>query len=277
RYRAERATARELDAELVALGGDARARAREIDLLRYQVAEISSAGLDDPSEDVALEAEEALLADAVAHRDALTRAYEALEGPALDARGRAGGAPAGRAPFAPLAARLRGAQGDLADIEQELRHEVERVEDDPDRVEVVRARRHELHELGRKYGSTLADVIAYGAEAAARLEELERYEERAADLEARRSAHLRDAEDAAAALTAARRRAAAPLGEAVSTHLRELAMPHAVVEIEVTGGSPTDDGHDQVSYLLAANPGETARPLVRAASGGELSRTMLAA
>jgi DNA repair protein RecN (Recombination protein N) len=277
RYRAARAAVRDLDRELAALGGDARARAREIDLLRYQVNEITAAALDDAAEDVALEAEEALLADAGAHREALTRAYEALEGPALDALGTALAALDGRAPFAELANRLRGLQGELADIEQELRHEVERVDDDPARVEAVRARRHQLHELGRKYGSTLADVIAYGRESTARLDELERYEERAAELEARRADHEREATAAAAELSAARRAAAGPLGDAVSGHLRELAMPHATVEIEVEPGPSTDDGLDQVTYLLAANPGETARPLARAASGGELSRAMLAA
>ncbi len=272
-----RAAVRELDAELAALGGDARARAREIDLLRYQVEEIAAAGLEDPAEDVALEAEEALLADTVAHRDALARAYEAIEGPGLDALGTALAALDGRTPFADLAARLRGAQGELADIEQELRRGVERVDDDPAHVDTVRARRHQLHELGRKYGSTLADVIAYGAESATRLDELERYEERAGALEGRRAAHEREATAAAADLSGARRAAAEPLGAAVSGHLRELAMPHATVEIEVEAGPPTDDGLDQVTYLLAANPGERARPLARAASGGELSRAMLAA
>jgi DNA repair protein RecN (Recombination protein N) len=277
RYRVARAAVRELDSELDALGGDARARAREIDLLRYQVEEIAAGGLEDPGEDVALEAEELLLADAVAHRESLTRAYEALEGPALDAVGTALAALDGRAPFAALAARLRGAQGDLADIEQELRHEVERVDDDPERVDVVRARRHQLHELSRKYGSTLADVIAYGAESAARLDELERYEERAADLEARRAARGRAADAAAAELSEARRAGAGPLGDAVSVHLRELAMPHATLTVDVGPGAATDDGHDAVQYLLAANPGERARPLAKAASGGELSRAMLAA
>src|SRR5215470_19997308 len=128
RYRDARAAMRDLDAELAALGGDARARAREIDLLRYQVQEIVAAALDDPAEDLALEAEEALLADAVSHREALIRAYEALEGPGLDALGTALAALDGRTPFAELATRLRGAQGDLADIEQELRREVERVD-----------------------------------------------------------------------------------------------------------------------------------------------------
>ena len=79
----------------------------------------------------------------------------------------------------------------------------------------MRARRHQLHELGRKYGSTLADVIAYGAESATRLDELERYEERAGALEGRRAAHEREATAAAADLSGARRAAAEPLGAAV--------------------------------------------------------------
>jgi DNA repair protein RecN (Recombination protein N) len=268
---------RALDDELAALGGDARARAREIDLLRYQVEEITAARVEDPAEDVALEAEELLLADAVAHRAALTEAYEALEGPGSDALGNALAALDGRAPFAELAARLRGLQGELADVEQELRHEVDRVEEDPERVDAVRARRHLLHELGRKYGSTLADVIAYGAESAARLEELERYEERAAAIESRRAEAGAAAVAAADELSAARRDAATPLARAIEVHLRELAMPHAVMEVVVEPSEPTDDGHDRVAYLLAPNPGETARPVARAASGGELSRAMLAA
>ncbi len=276
RYREARAAVRALDDELAALGGDARARAREIDLLRYQVEEITAARLEDPAEDVALEAEELLLADAVAHRAALTEAYEALEGSGSDVLGTALAALDGRAPFAELAARLRGLQGELADVEQELRHEVDRVDEDPERVDAVRARRHQLHELGRKYGSTLADVITYGADSATRLEELERYEERAAAIEARRAEAEATASAAAAELGAARRDAAGPLARAIEVHLRELAMPHAVIDVVVEPGEPTDDGHDRVVYLLAPNPGETARPLARAASGGELSRAMLA-
>ena len=278
RYRAARAAVRDLDAELAALGGDARARAREIDLLRYQVQEIARGRTRRP-----VRGRRARGRGGAARRcrrpprrprRARTRCWRAPDSTPWAPR-----SPRSRAaPRSPRsAARLRGAQGELADIEQELRHEVERVDDDPDRVETVRTRRHQLHELGRKYGSTLADVIAYGAEASARLDELERYEERAADLDARRAAHERDATAAASDLSRARRAAAAPLGAAVSGHLRELAMPHAVVEIDVEPGPPTDDGHDQVTYLLAANPGERARPLARAASGGELSRAMLAA
>ena len=88
-YRAARGAAREATRSLAALGGDERARAREIDLLRFQIEEITAAGLTDLHEDVALEAEEDLLADATAHREALARAHASLEGAALDAIGAA--------------------------------------------------------------------------------------------------------------------------------------------------------------------------------------------
>ena len=276
-YRAARAAGRVVDTALRELGGDARARAREIDLLRFQVEEIAGANTDDPDEDAALEAEETLLADATAHREALARAYAALEGPALDALGVAAAELVGRPPFAELAHRVLAAQSEVADVERELRLAADDLVDDPERLEVVRARRNQLRDLRRKYGDTLAEVMAYRAATAARLAELEGYEVRAAELEARAAAAATRARSAAATLSEARRRAAAPLARAVEEHLRELAMPHAGVEVTVEPDDATEDGADRVTFLLAPNPGETARPLARAASGGELSRAMLAA
>ena len=276
-YREARAAIRECDAELAALGGDERARAREVDLLRFQTQEIAEAAIVDGDEDAALATEEALLADAVAHGEALTRAYEALEGPALDALGEAVAALDGRAPFAELAARVRAAQAEVSDIGHELRVQVDGVEENPERVETVRRRRQLLHDLMRKYGETLAEVLGYGSEAAARLAELEGWEAAAAALEARRAKHEHAATKAAAALTAARTAAAEPLARGIEVHLHELAMPHAHLDVAVEPGEPSEDGTDRVTFLLAANAGESARPLAKAASGGELSRAMLAA
>jgi DNA repair protein RecN (Recombination protein N) len=276
RLRSARAEERRLAGELAALGGDERSRARELDLLRFQVDEIDAAGLEDPAEDVALEAEEALLADAAAHRDALGVAYRALEGPAAEALGDAIGVLDGRDPFRDLVARLRGAQADVADVERELRLVAEGIADDPARLEEVRTRRRALRALQRKYGETLADVIAFGGASRARIAELAGYEERAAALETERRAAADTAGEAAAALSAARRAAVEPLAEAVTGHLRDLAMPKAVLEVLVEPGPLTDDGADSVTFLLAPNPGEPPKPLARAASGGELSRAMLA-
>jgi DNA repair protein RecN (Recombination protein N) len=264
-------------AELDGLGGDERARARELDLLRFQIGEIDAAGLDDAAEDVALEAEEALLADAIAHREALAAAYGAVEGPALDTVGAAAAALAGRAPFAELADRLRGMQAELAELGRDLRVALDSVEDDPQRLEEIRARRALLRELTRKYGETLTDVRAYADETRRRLAELEGYEQRAAELEHTREATRARATETAAAVSRARLAGAGSLAEAVTPHLRELAMPAAAFEVVVEPADSTDDGADRVTFLISANPGEPPRPLGKVASGGELSRAMLAA
>jgi DNA repair protein RecN (Recombination protein N) len=274
--RGARSEIKRLDAELAALGGDARARAREIDLLQFQIEEIASAAIADAGEDVALEAEETLLGDAAAHREALTVAYTSLDTDALDAVGVAVGALANRTPFAALHERLRAVQAELADLERELRLSVERVSDDPQQLEQVRGRRRLLRELTRKYGDTLSDVLTYARTSRERLDELEGYEVRAAALEEERVGVHTRVDEAARALSKARRAAAPALGAAVTEHLDELAMPAARVEVVVEPGALTEDGADDVSYLLAANPGEPARPLARAASGGELARAMLA-
>jgi DNA repair protein RecN (Recombination protein N) len=274
--RAARAEDRQLAGELAALGGDERARARELDLLRYQVAEIEAAGLDDAGEDVTLEAEEALLADAVAHREAAGAAYRALEGPGVEALGEAIAALDERTPFAGLVERLRAAQAEVSELEREVRLAIEAIPDDPARLDEVRGRRRALRELEHKYGDTLAEVVAFGEATRARVAELEGYEARAAALDAARQAAHRAAVEAAAALSAARREAAGPLAEAVTGHLRELAMPSAVLTIALEPGPITEDGADAVNFLLAPNPGEPPKPLARAASGGELSRAMLA-
>jgi DNA repair protein RecN (Recombination protein N) len=283
--RAARVTVHDLLDELARLGGDERARARELDLVRYQVDEITAAAIDDPDEDGRLEAEEDALADASAHREAAAASLVALSGDgevasvdatatasAADAVGAAVAAIAGRSPFAAAEARLRALAAEVVDVAGELRSTGEAIEEDPERLAFVRERRHLLHDLRRKYGETLADVIAEGERLAARLAELEGHDARAAELDAE-LAKAREVEAAAAAEVAAERRAAAPsLAARIQGNLAELAMPKAIVTIEVRGDDPGDD----VEIMLAANPGTPPLPLAKVASGGELARTMLA-
>lgn len=272
--RQARARLTEIDAALAALGGDARARAREIDLLRFQVAEIAAAGLSDLDEDTQLEHDEAMLADAAAHREAASAAAAMLldDDGASDLVARAGARLAGRHVFTEHAERLRALVVELRDTAAELRAAAEAIEEDPVRLAAVRARRQLLRDLCRKYGDDLADVVRYHDEATRRLAELEGYDERAGALERERAEAAR-AERAAARLVAeARRRAAPGLATAVERHLRQLAMPHARFEVLVEGDDPADD----VVFQFAANPGLPLLPLSRVASGGELARTMLA-
>ena len=274
--RAARAEARSLRTELDALGGDDRARAREADLLRFQIAEIDDVGITDPGEDDALRGEEALLADAVAIREALSSAYHEVEHGGLDALGAAVAALADRELLLPLHDRVKGLQAEVAELGHDLRDAADAVSEDPTRLETVRARRQTLRQLRRKYGESLAEVVAYADEVRERLRQLEHHDEHAAGLQARIAAAGAAADAASTRLRAARQAVAGPLGDAVTGHLRELAMPRAQVEVQVEPGEPTDDGADVVTFLLAANPGESARPLAKAASGGELARTMLA-
>lgn len=275
--RAARARLTEIDAALASLGGDERLRAREIDLLRFQVDELDAAGVVDADEDQCLDDEESLLADAVAHREAGGASYAALTDDD-GARARVGAALNaidGRVPFDDLAIRLRDVLAELDDVVLLLRDRTESIDESPDRLEDVRERRQLLADLRRKYGEDLAAVMAFHAETEDRLRDLDSYEQRAAELDAERIAALDDERVAARKVGEARRKAAAPLAEAVEARLHDLAMANAAVAIEV-GEHADDHPGDRVQFLLAANPGAPLLPLTRVASGGELARSMLA-
>ena len=268
-----RAQLTEVEALLATLGGDERARAREIDLLRFQVKEIADAGLRSGNEDEDLSRSEDVLADAVAHREALYAAASALQDDdgASDVVGRSIAAISHRETFVLFVERLKNLQAEIDDVAREMRDVAESIEENPAKLEEVRQRRHLLVDLRRKYGESLSEVIAYGDESGLRLNELESFEARAATLDAERAAAMQQLRAAEKVVGDARRAAAPKLAKAVQQHLRTLAMAHAVVEVSV-GADPGDE----VTFLLAANPGSPPLPLTKVASGGELARTMLA-
>ncbi|MHB8680955.1 MAG: DNA repair protein RecN [Acidimicrobiales bacterium] len=273
------ATRRRLLEELEALGGDERARAREVDLLRYQLEEIDAAGLQGPGEDDDLAAEEERLADATAHREAAALALAALDAEggrgargAVDALGEAEAALSGRAPLQAVVGRLAALQAEAADVASELRAVVEQWEDDPERLGEVRARRQLLRDLSRKYGEGADGVLAYAQEARQRLAALESVEARAAAIAAELAVTDRAVTEASAVVGKARRTAAPRLAAQVEARLRELAMAKARLEVAVSEEDPGDD----VAFGLGANPGEPVLPLAKVASGGELARAMLA-
>ncbi len=261
------------------LGGDASQRAHEVELLEFQVAEIDGAALAGPDEDLALEAEEDRLTEATAHRAAAAAALAALvgdDGPggagAVDRLAQASGALAGRGSLEVLDRRVRSAMGELTDLAAELRTVVETWEDDPERLDGIRARRQLLHELERKYGPGLAEVTAAADRARARLEELGGLATRAGELDGAIAGARTRVTEAEAVVARERRRTAPVLASEIELTLHDLAMPSARFTIGVDG----EGSADRVVFELAANPGEPAQPLARAASGGELSRTMLA-
>jgi len=265
----------DVDAALVAMGGDVGERARQAELLRFEVDELKRAGLGDPDEEATLALDEDLLAGAVAHRQAAAVATVALteDGGAVDAVGAALAAVRGRAPFAELEQRLASMAAEIVDAARDVRQVGEAIEEDPVRLEERRQRRALLRQLRRRHQvATLVELITLTGDKQRRLAALDDHDRQAAALE-REQGQARADVAAAARVVGRERRAAAPgLAVAIEGRLHHLALAGARVEIEVAVHDPGDD----VRFLFAANPGEPALPLAKVASGGELSRVMLA-
>ncbi len=268
-----RSVVAEIDAALAELGGDERARARELDLVRYQAGELVDADLQDPDEDERLAEREELLANASAHQEAAGTSLDALieDGGARDRLSAGLSALEGLAPFEESAGRISNLLAELDDIADAIRAVGDGIEDDPEALDHVLARRRMLRELCRKYGDDLTAVMAERDTLQLRLKELEDHDVLAADLDRRRQEAATELDAASAAVLEARRDAAPTLAAAIEANLPDLAMPRAKVGIEVEG----DDGAE-VSFQLAANPGSPLQPLAKVASGGELARAMLA-
>ena len=263
----------DVSARLEEIGGDARSRAHEMDLLRYQLEELDEANFTDDDEDAKLEAEADLLGDAAAHLEAAAVARIALaddEG-VIDGLGTTLAAIGARKPFASAAERLRSAQVEIEEAAAEVRTIAESIEEDPRRMAELRSRRQLIRDLTRKYGDTLGEVRRYGDEARERLDRLDRHEELAAELGQRLDEARLVVAHEAKHVGEARRIAAIPLSDAVTAGLPELAMKNAKLEVCVHGEDPCDD----VTFGFVANSGASAQPLAKIASGGELARVML--
>ncbi|MDZ8172457.1 DNA repair protein RecN [Microbacterium xanthum] len=283
-YRAAFEDWRRLDAELPSLAADREARADEAARLRDAIADIEQAA-PQPGEDADLAARADRLANIEHLRMAAATAHEALSGES-------------DAPDATtLLAEARRALDRAADQDEELAAFGEQVaeigyrvtdlatgiaayvadldESGPHELAAVEERRAILGALIREHGSLEAaiDLLDSGS---ARLAELDDDGDRLERLSAERDAASRALDAAADELTEARTAAAARLGEAVSAELHDLAMPDASVTVAVTPTAPSVTGRDEVQILLAAHPGAQPRPVSRGASGGELSRVMLA-
>ncbi len=267
----------QIDAMLAALGGDEKSRAREIDLLSFQCEEIESAAITGPNEDQELSQEEDVLSDVVRLQESLQRATGLLsdDGGAVEAIGQAVRSVSGIPSLAELHARLDSLLAEAGDVAHAVRAAAENVEENPQRLEEIRVRRQLLRDLMRKYGDTLTDVQAFGADTRLRLDELTGYAERVAHLESEKSQALKKLRVAQLQVGNARRGVAGDLAQHVEQRLRTLALPHAEVRVSV-GDAESDPSGESVVFLLAANPGSAPQPLTKVASGGELARVMLA-
>jgi DNA repair protein RecN (Recombination protein N) len=176
--------------------------------------------------------------------------------------------------MASVAQRLQALLAETEDVAHVLRSAAESTDENPERLEFIRVRRQALRDLMRKYGDSLDDVMSFGLEARARLDELTGYAERVQELETAKKKALAELKVAQLRVGDQRRTAAPSLGSAVQERLRQLAMPNATVQVSV-GAAESDPAGESVVFMLAANPGSAPQPLTKVASGGELARVML--
>ncbi|MFF4741473.1 DNA repair protein RecN [Streptomyces sp. NPDC001262] len=298
-YRRLRAVA----AELTELTTRARERAQEADLLRFGLDEIAAV---EPvaGEDAELAAEAERLGHAEALAAAATAAHAAVVGNPEDPEGvdaatlvagahRALEAVRSHDPvLAALAERLGEIGILLGDVAGELAGYADDLDADPRRLAAVEERRAALGHLTRKYGADVEEVLAWAEQSAARLGELDGDDDRIGELVAERDALRAELGALAQELSEARAEAAKRFADAVTEELAELAMPHARVAFAVRQSEAGDAesgievagraveygpyGADEVELLLTPHPGAQARPIAKGASGGELSRVMLA-
>ena len=290
--------------ELAEVVGSAKERALEADRLRFGLGEIEAVD-PQPGEDADLAAEESRLGFADTLRTAAELAREALssEDGAPDAlatssaaRQQLDGVREHDPEAGKLADRIAEISYLLNDVAADVASYAARLETDPARLAAVSERRAALTALTRKYGDTLEEVLEWAREGAERLLDLEGTDERIGELQARRDDVRAQLGELASRMSELRQEAATALGDAVVDELAALAMPHARVTVAVrqqevrpptTPAGPVlavgdrwlraaAHGVDEVEILLAANTGSEPRPLHKGASGGELSRVMLA-
>ncbi len=294
RYRSEYDRLASLDAERERLGADAVARAREVDMLSYQIGEIEDARVE-PDEERQLLAElrrSSNLAELTALIDGALGALAGSDG----ASNRLGSALAGLSRAQSLdpdsadsLEQLRVAQEIADQAAADLRARLESLDPDPGRAEQLAARMRQIDDLKRKYGKSAAEITGFASRAAARLEQLRAADGRIAEIESQVAAIGKRMGELAAELRAARRGAGNRLEAAVLENLSALGMAGARFAVAVEAlpetagafacrevGGMGPQGADGVRFDLAANPGEPLAPLARVASGGEISRIMLA-
>ncbi len=282
-FAAWQATSRRLE-EMETASAD---RLRAADLWRFQSVEIAEAEIESEDEDARLEAEKRILSNAERLYAAAMTAHELLYEAEQSAETTVGSAlkqVEELARFDPrfldAAQRLAEAKASIEDVDASVRDFAEDVQASPDRLATLEDRLAALERLKRKYGPSLAQVIAFGEAASARLNEVENRDELLRELHETQAAQAKAYQTAAGRLSDARRLAAERLQKRAETAVGELAM-RAQLAITVQGRPEdvrqwTGNGYDAIDFVIATNAGEPLKPLDEVASGGEMSRVMLA-
>lgn len=285
-YRTDYRAWRAVRDKIARVEADSMENARRVDMLKWQIEEISVAKLV-IGEDEKLEAEIQVLSHAEKISDLLRRSYELLEGSgkcgvgAIAALGEIKRNLEGVLRYdEKLESALQMATEALCQIEEcgyQIRDYGEALNFSPARLDKLQSRMDVIYKLRKKYGSTVEEVLEHCKKAQQELEEIENYDQTIKQLREEQAALEAQTAQSAAALTAARQKAARALAGQVQKHLVSLGMPSAALRIEIKPrASWGESGADEVEMLFSANLGEEPKPLAKVASGGELSRIALA-
>jgi DNA repair protein RecN (Recombination protein N) len=287
RYREAHAEVIRLERELAEIREREGARDRDLDILRFELQEIEAAE-PDPAEEAELAPERERLRYAEALRAAATEALAAVAGTGEDGGGASEAIAVAEAALASqdgvdaeldnLGERARALTVELQELAAELRSYAEGIEGEPGRLQQVEERLDALDRLKRKHGGSIESVLAHAGRCRAEIETIEGAAERTGELEAALADAAHRRTGLAAELSATRAKAARKLQKRVAGELEQLAMSGASLEVELQPHPEGfgANGHERVIFRVATNPGMPVSPLRNAASGGELSRVMLA-
>ncbi|WP_193195957.1 DNA repair protein RecN [Nostoc sp. MG11] len=263
-----------------------RERLQQFDLLTYQVQELAAANLSEPNELEQLAQERERLNHVVDLQQMSYKVYQALyqndhETPAAadllgDSEVTLNDMVEYDAQLQPLLDLVRDAQTAVMEVGRQINAYGEDLEADPQRLEEVEERIQELKQICRKYGPTLTEAIAYYQRIQAELAELNDSEQSIENLEQQEKACFEKLTQASDQLTQLRRQAAANLESRLLSELKPLAMEKVQFQVEILPTSPTATGADKITFIFSPNPGEPLQPLTEIASGGEMSRFLLA-
>ena len=285
-YKNSRQRLKDLEKQLAILIGDESQREQRMDMLLFQKEEIEAAELQEGEEDALLEQKKRLSSMERLIRltgESVTLLYDGDDrAPSAcdqlgDALAKLQEAAEYDAALSPLADALADGYAAVEDCARELKREAEEQEADPEELERIEERLQLFYKLKRKYGGSIEAVLEFYEKAVQELEFLSNSSEKAAELSAKKAEEEKRLSALAETLTARRRATAEQVEEQIETALHDMEMKHARFHIQIEEKADWGaDGKDKVEFLISANAGEPLKPLAKIASGGEMSRVMLA-
>ncbi|WP_056988016.1 DNA repair protein RecN [Ligilactobacillus acidipiscis] len=258
---------------------------QRLDMLQFQVQEIKTAQLQ-PEEEEQLAEEKEQLDNYQAIHDALENSYQLLSGEENDALGQVGSVMEQMqrvAEFSPdlgqISQRITDAYYGLSDSVRDVSNQLATMEWDEDRLDQIEHRLDDIHQLKRKYGNSISEILNYYQKIKSELKGMQQTDADSDEQKERVDELFKKSKQIARQLSSERKKSAVQLEKAVHKQLKALYMEKAVFSVKFLQGTDerlNSEGLDQVEFYIQTNPGESMGPLARIASGGELSRVMLA-